>query len=563
MALTLNINDTRIEPGKIVLGTYGSVGVDRLAFVFSSEWEGLLTKASFYPEYGSPVEVLTGQEVVVPAEMYRNSGTGKLVVSGYNIENNTLVKRKYTLPCELEVPNTIVRKAKNAIPGTESIYEQLRKQMQEDIADALQAAKDSGAFNGSAGSVEVSGTVTLPAGSDATVENKGTSSAAKLVFGIPRGEAGAPGERGASGVYVLSSGETESDIPSDADIALFPTSQSITLLDGKDGTDGTDGRGIVSIVRTTGNGTSGSIDTYTITYTDATTSTFTVQNGKDGSGFTQKGIVASTSALPSNPTAGDAYFVGTAAPYDVYVYDATAGWTNIGAINGIKGDAGRGIRSIALTTDGGKGANSVYTITYTDDSTSTFNVYNGADGTNGTDGAKGDPGKGIVSITRTSGNGAAGTTDTYTITYTDSTTTTFTVYNGADGSGATITVDDELSETSTNPVQNKVVNACILGAIDACMGTVDLKVKRCVSIDSQTLSDTLKAQARTNIGAGTSNFSGNYNDLNGAPTVDSSVTSTGANAVTGKAVYDYVTGVMGDFDTVATQMDTLIGGNET
>lgn len=479
MTLTLNINDTRIEPGKVVLGTYGSAGVDRLAFVFSSEWEGLLTKASFYPAYGSPVEVLTGQEVVVPAEMYRNSGTGKLVVSGYNIENNTLVKRKYTLPCELEVPNTIVRKGKNAVQGTESVYEQLRKQMQEDIEDALQAAKDSGAFNGSAGSVEVSGTVTLPAGSDATVENKGTSSAAKLVFGIPRGAAGAPGERGASGVYVLSDGETESDIPSDADIALFPTSQTITLLDGKDGTNGTDGRGIVSIARTTGNGTSGSIDTYTITYTDATTSTFTVQNGKDGAGFTPKGIVASTSVLPSNPSAGDAYFVGSAAPYDVYVYDATAGWTNIGAINGIKGDAGRGIRSIALTTDGGKGANSVYTITYTDDSTSTFNVYNGADGSQG---AKGDPGKGIVSITRTSGNGAAGTTDTYTITYTDSTTTTFNVYNGKNGSDAGITVD-------------------------------------------------------------------------------STVTSSGTNAVSGKAVYDYVAGVLGDFNTVAAQMDTLIGGN--
>lgn len=50
-------------------------------------------------------------------------------------------------------------------------------------------------------------------------------------------------------------------------------------------------------------------------------------------------------------------------------------------------------------------------------------------------------GRGIVSIARTSGNGAAGTTDTYTITFSDNTTTTFTVYNGADGaqeSGTTV-----------------------------------------------------------------------------------------------------------------------------
>lgn len=49
------------------------------------------------------------------------------------------------------------------------------------------------------------------------------------------------------------------------------------------------------------------------------------------------------------------------------------------------------------------------------------------------DGAKGDPGRGIKSIARTSGNGAAGTVDTYTITYTDGTTSAFQVRNGANG----------------------------------------------------------------------------------------------------------------------------------
>ena len=49
--------------------------------------------------------------------------------------------------------------------------------------------------------------------------------------------------------------------------------------DGTDGTDGTDGVGITSITKT---GTSGLVDTYTITYSDSTTSTFTVTNGADG-----------------------------------------------------------------------------------------------------------------------------------------------------------------------------------------------------------------------------------------------------------------------------------------
>lgn len=99
--------------------------------------------------------------------------------------------------------------------------------------------------------------------------------------------------------------------------------------------------------------------------------------------------------------------------------------------------------------------------------------------------ADGKDGRGIKSIVRTSGTGAAGTTDTYTITYTDDTTSTFTVYNGKNGTngkdgttphigangnwfigetdtgvaagGSDITVDNELSTESENPVQNKVI----------------------------------------------------------------------------------------------------------
>ena len=50
-------------------------------------------------------------------------------------------------------------------------------------------------------------------------------------------------------------------------------------------------------------------------------------------------------------------------------------------------------------------------------------------------GATGATGRGISTVVRTSGTGAPGTTDTYTITYSDATTSTFGVYNGADGSG--------------------------------------------------------------------------------------------------------------------------------
>lgn len=53
--------------------------------------------------------------------------------------------------------------------------------------------------------------------------------------------------------------------------------------------DGNDGKGIVSISKTS---TSGRIDTYTILFTDDTTSTFAVTNGKDGLGIKSTAIDA-------------------------------------------------------------------------------------------------------------------------------------------------------------------------------------------------------------------------------------------------------------------------------
>lgn len=61
---------------------------------------------------------------------------------------------------------------------------------------------------------------------------------------------------------------------------------------------------------------------------------------------------------------------------------------------------------------------------------------------NGTDG------RGITSITRTSGNGAAGTVDTYTIDYTDGTKSTYQVRNGADGDPYELTDDDKAEITA-------------------------------------------------------------------------------------------------------------------
>lgn len=65
------------------------------------------------------------------------------------------------------------------------------------------------------------------------------------------------------------------------------------------------------------------------------------EKGDDGTSFTIVATVASVVDLPSSAPAGEAYFVGTVAPRDVYTFDAlTHSWVNQGKLQGPKGDTG-------------------------------------------------------------------------------------------------------------------------------------------------------------------------------------------------------------------------------
>ena len=86
------------------------------------------------------------------------------------------------------------------------------------------------------------------------------------------------------------------------------------------------------------------------------------------------------------------------------------GEQGIQGIQGEQGATGNGIQSIEKTSS--NALTDTYTILFTDGSSTTFEVENG---------------KGIVSIEKTS---SEGNVDTYTITYNDDTTSTFTVTNG-------------------------------------------------------------------------------------------------------------------------------------
>jgi hypothetical protein len=94
---------------------------------------------------------------------------------------------------------------------------------------------------------------------------------------------------------------------------------------------------------------------------------------------------------------------------------------------GEQGPAGAYVSSITrISGDGSAGTTDTYQVNLSNGTVAgTFQVYNGADGSY------------VVSITRVSGTGAAGTTDTYQVNLSDGTVAgTFSVYNGQDGSGA-------------------------------------------------------------------------------------------------------------------------------
>lgn len=65
------------------------------------------------------------------------------------------------------------------------------------------------------------------------------------------------------------------------------------------------------------------------------------EKGDDGTSFTVVATVASVVDLPTSAPEGEAYFVGTVAPRDVYTFDAlTHSWVNQGKLQGPKGDTG-------------------------------------------------------------------------------------------------------------------------------------------------------------------------------------------------------------------------------
>ena len=164
----------------------------------------------------------------------------------------------------------------------------------------------------------------------------------------PQGEQGVPGEKGDTGAQGIQ---------------------------GIQGVPGADGNGIVSIERTA---TDGLVDTYTVTFSNGNTATFTVTNGQKGEQGDQ-GLQ------------GEQGEQGPAGPQGPQGVQGAQGPQGPQGEQGDPGDPGRGIVSIEHTSTGG--LVDTYTITFTDGTTSTFTVVNGAQGETGAQGPQGEKGE--------------------------------------------------------------------------------------------------------------------------------------------------------------------------
>ena len=111
--------------------------------------------------------------------------------------------------------------------------------------------------------------------------------------------------------------------------------------------------------------------------------------GDTGSGFKVLGYYATAAALSAavaNPEAGMAYGVGTAEPYDIYIYDSVSKtWKNNGPLQGAKGDTGVGVANVTFDDD-------IMTVNLTSGAHYSSGSLRGPQGVKGDAGAKGEKG---------------------------------------------------------------------------------------------------------------------------------------------------------------------------
>ena len=213
------------------------------------------------------------------------------------------------------------------------------------------------------------------------------------------------------------------------------------------GEKGDTGTSIVSVTKT---GTSGLEDTYTVLFSNGTSTTFTVTNGSSIQSIAK---------------------TGTSGLVDTYTVTLTNGNTTTFTVTN-----GKGITSITeVDVTHAAGHTDVYRINFNDGDSYTFSVYNGTNGSGSVSTVDGiqSVNQDVPLLTFGSGAPTTATVGAVKSRYFDTANSMLYICTGIDTSGAettytwqgtSVTVDSVLSSMSTNPVQNRVL-AGILGTI--------------------------------------------------------------------------------------------------
>ena len=259
----------------------------------------------------------------------------------------------------------------------------------------------------------------------------------------PKGDTGETGAKGADG-YTPYIGENGNWWIGNEDTGYQAVGQN-----GSNGTNGTNGADGVSITGITLLSSTGNQDTYQITFSNNNTFEFTVTNGTNGTNGID-GINGSNGQDGKTPHIGD--------NGNWWIGDQDTGFQAVGhdgsdGSNGSNGADGVSITGITKIDT----INNVdtYRVTFSNGNYFDYTVINGTNGAQGPQGEtgpqgpqgpqgevgpqgpagqNGSDGVSVVSIEKTGNDGLV---DTYTITYSNNTTSTFTVTNGANGQNGT------------------------------------------------------------------------------------------------------------------------------
>ena len=199
--MLISANKYELTPSSVYGGTSGSIGMEKISFSFSDDWDGLIKKVVFYPVRGQPVEISPyrdGEEIEIPPEITRHSGEASFVVSGYLLSENVIAKKLYSLTGTVIIDHTQNGDGVNSEKVTPDSYDRLLSEVKNEIEDKLTEAALSGEFDGADGISPTVSVSQITNGHKVTITDRDGEKSFNVSNGA-KGETGAKGDKGDKG----------------------------------------------------------------------------------------------------------------------------------------------------------------------------------------------------------------------------------------------------------------------------------------------------------------------------------------------------------------------------